>query len=187
MPEQKKKDAPPRTDSMKLAARRAWLSDHPTRSEAWLDRIIAEGFDLHHIDGDYTNNNPYNLLLVETDDHRAVLHNIKISVAVNVENRLQCRRTRLTKGEKAYQLRQLGLGWADADAFLRITSSNMYARQFALINKLPWPIPVGRASWGRRGTVTDRVRNNIDAISAVLGRKAEPEEVPQWHNKGEIT
>ena len=182
MAKRKSQETPPHPERQKEKTQKAWLIAHATRSEAWLDRILAEGFDIHHIDEDHTNNDPSNLLLVETDDHRAILHGEKISVAVNVEKRIEMRRTRLTKGEKAYQLRQLGLAWSEVDAFLQITYSNMYARQFALGNAISWPIPLGRVSWDRLGIISDRVRNNIDAISAILGRKAKPEEVQQWHS-----
>lgn len=46
-----------------------WLHSHPHRTEEWLQRISAEGFEIHHIDGDHDNNQPDNLVLVEWVDH----------------------------------------------------------------------------------------------------------------------
>ncbi|MCP4900097.1 MAG: HNH endonuclease [bacterium] len=52
----------------------AWLEAHPRRSEAWLQDATAEGFDVHHLDGDKTNDRPDNLVLLECEDHMR-LHN----------------------------------------------------------------------------------------------------------------
>jgi hypothetical protein len=54
----------------------AWLSDHPNRSEEWLKRMMAEGFHIHHIDGNHSNDDPMNLVLIEGADH-FLLHNGK--------------------------------------------------------------------------------------------------------------
>lgn len=47
----------------------AWLDAHPHRSEAWLRAMLAEGFDVHHMDGSRENNDPSNLVLIEHTDH----------------------------------------------------------------------------------------------------------------------
>lgn len=47
----------------------AWLADHPHRTEAWLRGKLADRFDIHHIDGNHHNNNPRNLVLIESMDH----------------------------------------------------------------------------------------------------------------------
>lgn len=47
----------------------AWLSAHPTRTEGWLRDRLAEGFDIHHLDGNHDNNDPPNLVLIEHEDH----------------------------------------------------------------------------------------------------------------------
>lgn len=47
----------------------AWLAAHPDRSREWLRRMIAEGFDVHHVDEDHSNNHPANLVLIEMVDH----------------------------------------------------------------------------------------------------------------------
>lgn len=51
----------------------AWLVNHPERDEAWLDAMLKDGFEIHHIDSDHDNNDPSNLALIEGMDH-ARLH-----------------------------------------------------------------------------------------------------------------
>lgn len=47
----------------------AWLAAHPHRSEAWLRERLADRFDVHHLDGNHENNDPLNLVLIESADH----------------------------------------------------------------------------------------------------------------------
>ena len=47
----------------------AWLADHPGRTEEWLRERFADGFHIHHVNGDRSNNSPENLLLVDDSDH----------------------------------------------------------------------------------------------------------------------
>ncbi len=47
----------------------AWLSAHPNRTREWLDDKLADGFHIHHIDGDHSNDHPLNLALIEGSDH----------------------------------------------------------------------------------------------------------------------
>ena len=56
-----------------------WLESHPNRTEEWLKRQFAEGFHIHHLDGDHGNNEPWNLVLIEKQDHRR-LHNMSKGV-----------------------------------------------------------------------------------------------------------
>ena len=49
--------------------RQAWLTAHPDRDREWLLRMAREGFDVHHVDGDHTNNMPDNLVLIDHADH----------------------------------------------------------------------------------------------------------------------
>lgn len=53
-----------------------WLSVHPERSREWLERMLKDGFHIHHIDGDHQNDDPLNLVLIESGDHM-MLHNGK--------------------------------------------------------------------------------------------------------------
>lgn len=49
-----------------------WLSTHPHRSAEWLTEHLAEGFDVHHINGDHSDDAPENLVLIECADHMAL-------------------------------------------------------------------------------------------------------------------
>lgn len=48
---------------------RAWLAAHPDRDTVWLSERLGDGFDVHHVDGDCTNNALENLVLIEHQDH----------------------------------------------------------------------------------------------------------------------
>ncbi len=50
----------------------AWLLIHPNRTTVWLRAKLAEGFHIHHIDGNHNNNIPDNLILIEGSDHMAL-------------------------------------------------------------------------------------------------------------------
>ena len=50
----------------------AWLSAHPNRTAGWLKRMLKEGFDVHHLDGNHANNDPANLVLIEHMDHMMI-------------------------------------------------------------------------------------------------------------------
>lgn len=47
----------------------AWLKFHPDRTAAWLVERGRDGFHIHHIDGNHSNNAPENLALIEGQDH----------------------------------------------------------------------------------------------------------------------
>ena len=47
----------------------AWLASHPNRSLTWLREQSADGFDVHHVDGNHSNNAPENLILIDHRDH----------------------------------------------------------------------------------------------------------------------
>lgn len=56
-----------------------WLSAHPHRTVKWLRERLADGFDIHHIDADDSNNHPTNLILLETTDHTMTVHTLPFS------------------------------------------------------------------------------------------------------------
>lgn len=58
---------------------RVWLAAHPHRTAAWLRERIADGFDVHHIDGDDANDHSSNLILLETTDHTLTIHKLPCS------------------------------------------------------------------------------------------------------------
>jgi hypothetical protein len=64
----------------------AWLTKHQERSEEWLRARLADGFEIHHLDGNHANDEPGNLLLIESVDHkslhgRRVQHIVRSSTA----------------------------------------------------------------------------------------------------------
>lgn len=54
-----------------------WLSNHPDRTEQWLRDRLADGFQVHHLDCDHSNNDPNNLVLIDGDDHMR-MHSIPV-------------------------------------------------------------------------------------------------------------
>jgi hypothetical protein len=56
----------------------AWLSVHPERSAGWLKDKLRDGFHVHHIDGDHSNDAPINLVLIDGTDHMR-LHGMKLA------------------------------------------------------------------------------------------------------------
>lgn len=115
----------------------AWLTAHPTRTAVWLSERLADGFDLHHADGDHFNDNPANLVLIDRDDHRRV-HNAGPGLFRLLETarvRTQNREARaMTEGRAAYDLRARTGRWAGLT-----NSASYWARVYALMTGLPWP------------------------------------------------
>lgn len=64
----------------------AWLEVHPGRSLAWLERQIADGFVIHHLDGNHDNDEPHNLVLIEGVDHMR-LHAGKLGAGIEAWKR----------------------------------------------------------------------------------------------------
>lgn len=52
----------------------AWLSVHPERTPEWLTDRLADGFHVHHVDGNHANDKPDNLVLIENLDHIRIIH-----------------------------------------------------------------------------------------------------------------
>ena len=87
----------------------AWLSLRPHRSEQWLSEKLAEGFDVHHVDGDHTNDDPSNLVLIEHVDHMR-LHNMKGVLGRLSEHRRERARARNAElGVKAKAMFEAGV------------------------------------------------------------------------------
>lgn len=53
-------------------AKKAWLDAHPKRTQTWLQARLADGFEIHHLDGDHENDASGNLVLIEEQDHRSL-------------------------------------------------------------------------------------------------------------------
>ncbi len=58
---------------------RVWLSCHPGRTEQWLKERLADGFHIHHADGDHSNDDPNNLIMIEGIDHMLIVHGHKVA------------------------------------------------------------------------------------------------------------
>jgi hypothetical protein len=55
----------------------AWLSEHPERTEGWLQDRLKDGFAIHHMDGNHSNDEPRNLVLIESGDHMMIHNGVK--------------------------------------------------------------------------------------------------------------
>ena len=135
----------------------AWLRGHPDRTEAWLRDRLAEGFDVHHLDSDHSNNDPANLVLIEHLDH------MRIHRAPG--NRLEAKRfgskgalgptpKTLEMGRAAYDAVKAGSHWVDLPVH-----SYERAKKYALHAGAVWPI--------------------VRAKPPKLGRKPKPPRTPQ--------
>jgi len=130
-----------------------WLANHPERSSEWLIARLADGFDLHHVDGDHSNNEPDNLVLIEHFDHMR-LHNrpgqlgrLSEHRAVRVAKRLR-EREEISEavGPVAYTHRlnrRNWRGWSAIRSDIDLKSAKEFAKKYAKTNGLPWPLPSG--------------------------------------------
>lgn len=62
-----------------------WLACHPGRTQAWLLDRLADGFHIHHVDGDHQNDSPRNLVMMEGLDHMLIMHDLKIASVFTTE------------------------------------------------------------------------------------------------------
>jgi len=70
---------------------RAWLKAHPERTEDWLREHLADGFQIHHVDGNSANDHPSNLALVEGHDHIRAIHRHPRGAAEMISRRYRWR------------------------------------------------------------------------------------------------
>jgi len=142
----------------------AWLKAHPNRSKEWLSKALVEGFDIHHMDGNHSNDEPDNLVLIESLDHFN-LHGSPKLCRVNrfghkwgerVKKRRIARKERkrikpkeevitIGNGEEAYSLRTLALTWEDIAIKVGFginagPKACEVARNYAGLNNWVWPI-----------------------------------------------
>lgn len=124
----------------KTAMRSAWLSRHPNRTLEWLEGMISQGFDLHHVDGDRDNNDPENLVLIETNDHMMV-HGLGFSDCISARN--IAAKKALERRQKAYELAITGdYTWseiAELVGWKNKSSTSTTVRRFARDEGLPLP------------------------------------------------
>lgn len=110
-----------------------WLKAHPGRTVQWLCDRLKDGFDIHHIDGDHSNNDPANLALIEHQDHMR-FHGLTNSYRLRNLSKGP-RITTLSSGKLAYEAKQQGKTWHEIGYSLQSA-----ARVYAVANNLPWPI-----------------------------------------------
>ena len=134
-----------------------WLQKHPDRSEEWLETVLSNGFDIHHLDGDHSNNEWENLILVEHSDHMRILHKAEpLRVArPGVIPAFECLKLWnerfMSKGEMAYKMRsKTTMGWAEIVEALGLESKKLskeaicgrvlnLAKSYARSHALKWP------------------------------------------------
>lgn len=117
---------------------RIWLDAHPDREDYWLCWMLREGFQIHHIDGDHGNNDPGNLVLIESGDHK-FLHGKKRLKSLRERKSAQ----RLEAGKLGYNLRKNGESWNTINMALRkqgLPQGSDQVRVYAIENDLEWPI-----------------------------------------------
>jgi len=92
----------------------AWLAAHPYRSEEWLRAVLADGFDVHHADGDHSNDDPRNLVLIERTDHMALHGAGAKRLAQAVKSARRVSPERLEIGRRVYEAKEPGMSWRRA-------------------------------------------------------------------------
>ena len=141
---------------MKLS-HQAWLAAHPDRSTEWLRKALKEGFDIHHLDGDPTNNKSDNLVLIERSDHFRLHGNSRLRRLVRNGDRWG-EPGISPDGYIAYYLRKEGWTWVDIGLHFRPQPSSkrpgsaarqvvgqwskLLARRWAKHYGKTWPIEV---------------------------------------------
>lgn len=90
---------------------RVWLSCHPGRTEQWLRERLADGFHVHHADGDHANDAPSNLILIEGLDHMLIVHGHKVAGIFTSERARQMGKKRhalMSESERKRHQRKAG-------------------------------------------------------------------------------
>ena len=118
----------------------AWLQLHPERTEEWLKIHLADGFDVHHIDGNRENNDPSNLCLIEYKDHNR-LHGFPEKFT----SRNTTRRSSPDLDAQCYALRLSGLSWRAVSKKAELKDSwgsnaAQAAKRHCIRHQLDWPI-----------------------------------------------
>ena len=100
--------------------RKVWCDKHGL-SEDFAKECAAVGFEIHHVDGNRSNNDPSNLVMIYRGDH----------IYIHGGEPYQ------SKGKRAYELRKKGLPWKEIGNSTVINAAKWYA----IHNKLMWPLP----------------------------------------------
>lgn len=135
----------------------AWLSKHPERTKDWLRFALKAGFDIHHMDGDHSNNDPDNLILIEHVDHMRLHGNEKANRNLRASAQRKRRKQMLEEGRRAYEaalfVREdasyLGGVWQPAAKLAELPHAQVAlsrAKLWAIENGLEWPLVMIKAS-----------------------------------------
>ena len=127
-------------------------------SREFLDNALKCGFDVHHIDGDHSNNDPDNLVLIFAGDHM-LLHGMKTysgRTGGKWKTAEQLHREKMQMGEEVYGLRLSGSYWDE----IEIPSGMAKAKYYAENAGKPWPIQI---SLRRRESSKAKNPQNMEA------------------------
>lgn len=146
---------------------RAYLSKGTMTEEFFLE-ALANGFDIHHVDGDHNNNDPDNLVMIYKADH-FTMHGAKVFHA-KMDGRWMTQEEidsiKATQGEKAYKLRASGLLWREVDETLGKKTIHL-AKFYAQYNKLEWPIKLSDEVYiEKRAKQKAKTQQKIDDVVA---------------------
>lgn len=134
-----------------------WLDHHQNRTEDWLRERLEDGFDIHHADGDHSNNEPSNLVLIEATDHMRLHGSSLFRLLGNAK--AEKKRQRLDLGGIAYDMKDSATSWTVIGSSLYPDSlqpqavARTAAKDYAATNGLPFPKPDSAAQGGRRRKV----------------------------------
>jgi len=108
--------------------------------EEWLRSATRNGFDVHHRDGNHSNNDPDNLIMIFSKDHAYLHSTSKFSARVNGKwmTQEEIDDIKLTKGERAYRMRLEGKVWREIGGGTLPNCAKFYAKKHGL----KWPIHV---------------------------------------------
>lgn len=121
-----------------------WLLKNQHRSREWLKEKLKDGFDIHHMDGDHSNNDADNLVLIEHADHM-MLHGMTVGLGrlSRSGTKKKTIETMNTLGRYAYEQAILGRNWVQIKKDFKPQECKnklaRYAKRWAINNNLKWP------------------------------------------------
>lgn len=114
--------------------------------------MLAQGFQVHHMDGNHFNDDPANLVLIEGSDHMR-LHGMKTRLPDELlHTRRRKHAERLAQGKAMYEERLSGTSWREAvhlhmqsdREIFEVNASRgiVLAKEYAVDAGREWPIDV---------------------------------------------
>ncbi len=139
----------------------AWLKHHPERTAEWLLERLEDGFDVHHLDGDHSNDDPLNLVLIEHADH----FRLHYSPPIRYLPRAACPETRQNLAATAYALKDDKTSWRDVARLLNFQATDpaslrSIVAKYAREQGLPFPKPgstMDRGIWNQKLRVSKKL------------------------------